>query len=52
MTHPCCSGTEMRTYKKGFKKTLWGAVNGHKKILPEEAITVDGLRTLVRVRWA
>ena len=51
MTHPCCSGTETHTYKKGFKKTLWDAVNGQKKILSEQAITVDGLRTLVCVRW-
>ena len=31
MTHPCCSGTEMRTKKQGVKKALQGAINGHKK---------------------
>ena len=31
MTHPCCSGTETRTYKKGFKKLFGVRLTGTKK---------------------
>ena len=31
MTHPCCSGTETRAYKKGFKKLFGVRLTGTKK---------------------